>query len=158
MPPEGVGAFFATLFDFSVLPDMELIPIVDILHTELETMKGKSMANKNDADFAGILKLERALTLARSQLKESIPAQILQTFLVVARNEGSSVKQIADLIGASPTTASRHLSDLGAKLRDKTPGYGLIERREDPEDLRSIFYLVTPRGRLFLKQLIDIME
>jgi len=116
------------------------------------------MAKDKSEDYAGLLKLSRALTLARSQMKETIPTQVLQTFLVVAMNEGKPVSTIADLIGASPTTASRHCSDLGARLRDKSPGYGLIERVEDPVDMRVVTYRLTQRGRLFLKQLMEIME
>jgi DNA-binding MarR family transcriptional regulator len=103
-------------------------------------------------------KLNQVFSAFRSSLDGSIPLQLVQTFIVVAENEGKGVNDLSDLVGTNKSTMSRHLLDLSDKLRTGAPGYGILKRSADPKNLRSVHYSVTPKGRLLLNQINDILE
>src|SRR3546814_14747877 len=70
-----------------------------------------------------------------------------QTFVDVALNEGKSLGELAELVGSNASTVSRHLRDLGERNRRMEPGYGLVDRRVDPMELRKNSYFLTPKGK-----------
>src|SRR3546814_10232505 len=77
----------------------------------------------------------------------TIPTQLVQTFVDVALNEGKSLGELAELVGSNASTVSRHLLDLGERNRRMEPGYGLVDRRVDPMELRKNSYFLTPKGK-----------
>jgi DNA-binding MarR family transcriptional regulator len=110
-------------------------------------------------DMEKALKLyDRACSAIRSGISESVPVQLFHTLILVARNEGKGVVELADMAGASKATMSRHLLDLSDKLRNGDEGYGLLARTQDPKNLRQVFYSVTPKGKLLLNTLADIAK
>lgn len=80
------------------------------------------------------------------ELDKNIPLSIANAFLLVALNEGKSLKEYANMAGMSQSTMSRHLLDLGEKKRQGGEGYGLVIRRNDPFELRKNMYRLTDKG------------
>lgn len=103
-------------------------------------------------------KVDRLLSQFRTSIDPNIPAQMLQTFMTVAMNEGKSLTEIAELVSANMSTASRHLLELGSRNRRMEPGYNLVARTPDPMNLRQNSYTLTAKGRLLLANVIKIME
>ena len=108
--------------------------------------------------MAALRKADRLLSEFRSSIDPNIPAQMLQTFMAVAMNEGKSLTEIADLVSANMSTASRHLLELGERNRRLEPGYNLVARTPDPMNLRQNAYTLTPKGKLLVKNVLKIME
>lgn len=98
------------------------------------------------------------LAAFRSSIDPNITVQAAQTFLVVAEHPGMGVVEMAQLTGATKATMSRHLLDLSDRLRNGEEGYGLLRRVQDPNNLRSVSYAVTPKGQLLLNALIALEE
>lgn len=99
--------------------------------------------------------VERVLRQARAAIDPNVPTQLVQAFVLVAMNEGKSLTELAKLAGSSASTASRHLLDLGERNRKKEPGYGLVNRQNDPMSLRTNIYTLTARGRLVATTLAE---
>ncbi|MBB3910172.1 MarR family winged helix-turn-helix transcriptional regulator [Sphingomonas desiccabilis] len=114
--------------------------------------------SREDQATAALRKLNRLFSTIRSSMGESIPLQVAHTFVLACQNEGIGVVELAERAGATKATMSRHLLDLSERLRNGQPGYGLLQRTQDPNNLRSIIYTVTPKGKLLKNQLVDILE
>lgn len=106
----------------------------------------------------GIKRMERALRQVRTAIDPTVPTQLVQAFLAVGLNEGQTLTELAEHLGTNISTASRQLLDLGERNRKMEPGYNLVDRRADPMNLRVNRYSLTPKGRLLLKELADIMK
>lgn len=76
------------------------------------------------------------------------------TFLMVAVDEGRSVGEYAERAGVSNSVMSRHLLDLGIRNRPTDKGYGLIEHRPKPLELRKHEVYLTAQGRALAETLI----
>ena len=111
-----------------------------------------------DKDLSAAKKVDLLLRQFRTSIDPNIPAQMLQTFMTVAMNEGKSLTEIAALCSSNISTASRHLLELGARNRRMEPGYGLVDRTTEPMNLRQNAYTLTAKGRLLLDAIIKIME
>jgi hypothetical protein len=61
-----------------------------------------------------------------------IPASMIEAFLLVALNEGCSLRDIVELSGKPQSTISRHILDLGERNRRMGPGLGLVAWRIAP--------------------------
>lgn len=84
-----------------------------------------------------------------------IPASMIEVFLLVAMNEGCSLRDIVELSGKPQSTMSRHLLDLGERNRRMEPGLGLVAWRTCPSELRRKEYYLTPKGRGLLKKILS---
>lgn len=113
---------------------------------------------REDKMAAALKKTDRLLSTIRSSIGEVVPVQLAHTFILVARNEGLGVVELADRAGTNKSTMSRHLLDLSGTLRSGAEGYGLLNRTQDPTNLRSILYTLTPKGRLLINQIAEILE
>lgn len=111
-----------------------------------------------DQELKAVRKVDTLLSQFRSSIDPNIPAQMLQTFMAVAMNEGKSLTEIAEVVSANLSTASRHLLELGDRNRRMEPGYGLVARNPDPMNLRQNAYSLTAKGKLLLANIIKIME
>lgn len=109
-------------------------------------------------DDTAMRKFDRALTQVRTSIDATVPTQLVQAFVTVGLNEGKTLSELADMLGANLSTASRHLLDLGERNRKKEPGYGLVESRQDPMNLRQKHYTLTPKGKLLFRSIQQIME
>jgi DNA-binding MarR family transcriptional regulator len=84
-----------------------------------------------------------------------IPASMIEAFLLVALNEGCSLRDIVELSGKPQSTVSRHLLDLGERNRKMEPGLGLVAWRIAPDELRRKEYSLTPKGRSLLRRILS---
>jgi DNA-binding MarR family transcriptional regulator len=112
----------------------------------------------NTEDVHKLKKFGDALKAVRMATDPTIPSQVVQAFIAVALNEGKSLTEIAEAMGARISTASRQLLDLGDRNRRMEPGYHLIDRRQDPMNLRVNIYTLTPKGRMLAQAIIEGME
>lgn len=92
------------------------------------------------------------------QINDTVPLQVVITFLHVAAFPGSSMKEIAALTFRTESTTSRHLLDLGERNRFKEPGYDLVRHEKDNNDLRRNYYKLTPKGQRLVAQAVAIWE
>lgn len=112
----------------------------------------------NDANRRKSKTVRRIFDAFRAQIDETVPLQLATTFMVVAETEGKGVSELAEIVGANKSTMSRHLLDLSDTLRTGQPGYGLLTRTSDPGNLRTVLYMLSPKGKLFHQQLMDILD
>lgn len=100
----------------------------------------------------------RSVLGAFLSVSDTVPIQIVVSFLTVALFEGRSLREYAEMTNSPQSTMSRHLLDLGARNRKKEPGYGLIEQTTDVDDLRKNVYRLTPKGRALVQTVSELME
>lgn len=104
-----------------------------------------------------LVKLARIMGLFRT-ISPTMPIQIAQTFLLVARNEGAGLKELAEMADAKLPTMSRHLLDLGERNRNMQPGFGLVERVPNPMELRSNQYFLSPKGKNLIAAIEGLLD
>lgn len=92
------------------------------------------------------------------EIKPTANIAQVQTFLMVAMHEGCSLTDIIKSTGWPQSTVSRHLLDLGPFLRDKSPGFGLIDRKTDPMELRKNIYTLTPKGAELVRKVQSYID
>lgn len=110
-----------------------------------------------DADTKALRTVDKLLSQCRTSIDPTVPVQIVQAFVCVALNEGKTLAELADKLGANNSTTSRHILDLGEYNRRKEPGYMLVEGKVNPEDLRTKRYYLSPKGKLLAKTLANIV-
>ena len=103
-------------------------------------------------------RFNKALQQVRTSIDPTVPTPLVPAFVQVALNEGKSLTELAQLLGSSPSTVSRHLLDLGERNRKKEPGYGLVDSRQNPMELRRNIYTLTTKGRLLAASIADAVE
>ena len=87
-------------------------------------------------------------------LRETMPAQYIRAFLLVAEKEGLGVVDYARRAGVSMSVMSRHLLDIGERNRYMEEGFGLVTHRRKPMELRKHEYFLTDKGRALLHKVI----
>lgn len=103
----------------------------------------------------------RAFHLAHDPFREiraDMPMQYVTTLLLVALNEGRGVNYYAREAGVSKSVMSRHLHDVGDADRMGKVGYGLVEHRPHPTQLRNVEIYLTPKGRAFMLKVRRAMQ
>jgi DNA-binding MarR family transcriptional regulator len=86
---------------------------------------------------------------------DAAPASMIEAFLLVAMNEGCSLKDVVEMSGKPQSTVSRHLLDLGDRNRQGEPGLGLVAWRIAPDELRRKEYTLTAKGRALLRRILE---
>jgi DNA-binding MarR family transcriptional regulator len=84
------------------------------------------------------------------QDRQTMPAQYITSFLLVAMHQGKSVNEYAEMAQVSTSVMSRHLLDIGDRNRHMTEGFGLVTSRPNPMELRKHEVFLTPKGRAML--------
>jgi DNA-binding MarR family transcriptional regulator len=88
------------------------------------------------------------------KLRSRMPLRGVQAFLLVARNPGLSVSDLARHAGVPISTMSKDLRDIGEETRAGEPGLGLVSSRaEGPERL----YFLTSHGQGLLTRLLELL-
>jgi len=95
---------------------------------------------------------------ALQAINANMSVQSAISFLFLAQFEGHSLREYSEMLDVPQSTMSRHLLDLGPRLRDMSPGYGLIEQSIGVDDMRKRAYKLTAKGRALALTLIDLME
>jgi DNA-binding MarR family transcriptional regulator len=88
------------------------------------------------------------------ELRATMPLQYVTAFLLVANEEGLGVGDYAKRAGISVATMSRHLLDIGERNRHMEPGFGLVQYRANPMELRKHEYTLTDKGRALAHKLL----
>lgn len=88
---------------------------------------------------------------------DRMEAQMLRTFIEIARNPGISVYDIADRLGVSGAAASRNVTRLGPG-GPRGEGLELVHRFEDPLDRRHKRVQLTDKGQKFFADLALILD
>lgn len=94
-----------------------------------------------------------ALKHLRALMGRNVPSQIIQAYLAVALDEGRPVNEYANRLGASASTASRHLMDLAERNRYKQAGFHLLYRSDNPLDEREKIITLSQHGKV-MRQLV----
>lgn len=89
------------------------------------------------------------------KLDPGMPLGCVDVFLQVMALDRPTSQEIADAVGASRSTASRHTQELADRPRRVTrngkrvidPGHMLIEGHPDPLNRRTVRFRLTHKGR-----------
>lgn len=109
-------------------------------------------------DIEAFKRFDRAIRYMRSSIDPLVPSQVIAAFNAVAMNEGITLTELANILGTNVSTASRQLLDLGERNRKMEQGYMLVDRKQDPNNLRVNRYTLTPKGRLLFQEIASIMK
>ena len=102
-----------------------------------------------------------ALTCAIRVIEEfrhinpEMQAQQMLTILLIASEEGITVKEVAERIGISQAAASRCVADWTGWTYRKVQGPDYIEPKVDLTDTRRKPLHLKPKGRAFVQRLTD---
>lgn len=129
--------------------------MLEVLTMAAQPVSPKNMTRMDRASIGLVLDVMDIF----QTIYEKMPIQIARAFLIVATNEGKSGKEYAELMDQPQSTMSRHLLDLSIKSRRKGgEGFGLIEGRSDPFELRRTLYKLTPAGKKLLGEILEATD
>jgi hypothetical protein len=125
-----------------------------------KSLASRPSMSRMELSEADMRKLRAALAVIETffKFRKTMPAQYIRTFLLVALDEGRGVLEYAERAGVAQSVMSRHLQDIGPRNRKKEEGFGLVESRDNPMELRKHQLTLTPRGRALAHQIIRNME
>lgn len=88
-----------------------------------------------------------------------MPITMAHALVVVGLHEGKSLQELAAGTGVSISNFSRYLLALSDRSRMGGPGtgLGLVVREQDPNNLRKNNYYLSPKGRIFFNELVEIL-
>jgi DNA-binding MarR family transcriptional regulator len=107
------------------------------------------MRRKQIIDTAIVYGLIQALG-PFAELNSRLPLRCVQAFLQIGLKEGESVAYYAAQLGVSPNTMSRNLLDISPRNRYLKDGYGLVQSRRKRNDMRTVEYFLSDKGRALL--------
>ena len=107
----------------------------------------------SDEERRDLRKIYRVVEAFRTVDRE-MPVQQMATLLIVALNEGLSLKEISDRLATASSTASRNVAALSKVHRLGKRGHDLVSSREDPVERRRKMHTLTAKGRLFILRLL----
>lgn len=87
-------------------------------------------------------------------LDYTMPVGQMLFFLTAAKLEGHPLQDIASSADIPTSTASRYLTNCSIRLRDGTPGLGLLRATENPDNRRMKIIELTSKGRQLLEQIL----
>ncbi len=87
-----------------------------------------------------------------------MPIQTAAMFLVVAANEGITMKALGEELGISQSSCSRNVAALSKQHRLNKPGLDLVYAEEDPVERRRKIVKLTPQGRRLAQAIRGIVE
>lgn len=96
------------------------------------------------------------LIAALGELKDldvDMPIAQALSLLLIANNEGLSLKELAQKAGVGMASASRYVSSFGKPSKDGAKGFGFVVAVEDPQERRKKIITLTPKGRAFVNKL-----
>lgn len=103
----------------------------------------------------------RKLVLATEEMRKLDPqmqAQTIVTFLRVCLFPGCSMADICKATGTSQSSASRNVAALSDWHSRKRAGFGLVEAKADPYEMRRKLVFLTPKGERVKATLEALME
>ena len=101
-------------------------------------------------------KLAQAIEHLRTFDKE-IPAQVIATFLYVASHDDCNKIDLEKALAFSTASGSRNTDWLSEFHRLNKAGLGLITKYRDPTNRRRQILKLSPKGRILVQQLKNIL-
>lgn len=92
------------------------------------------------------------------KLSPHMPVAMINAFLLVAMEEGKSLREYTDMSGVPTPSMSRYLIDLSKRNRKKEEGYDLVVSHPDPMEMRRKMYRLTPKGRALRDRILQKMS
>ena len=86
-----------------------------------------------------------------------MPAQQIQTFLVIAMRPGITMEELGRDVGISQSSVSRNVAALSKHHRLGKAGADYIEAIEDPRERRRKIMYLTPRGRSVMRKAVEAL-
>lgn len=93
------------------------------------------------------------------ELDPEMPLGMVFALFVIASKEpeGLSLSDLAKEANIGLASASRYVSALGKQDRRRQKGFELVDAREDPMERRKKIVTLTPKGRVLIKKLTEIV-
>lgn len=88
-------------------------------------------------------------------LNAGISGNLVKCLLLVSLKPGGGPTDYAKDLEVTSGQVSRWMLELGERGRNNHAGHGLIQRLGGSEDLREVHYVLTPKGRAFVKKFTD---
>lgn len=121
---------------------------------------------QDEVGVRGLVALSRALSLLQT-LNRNLSIEQAQVFLMVALDEGRSHSEYAEMCGLAQPTISRIFTDMSHYRRTRRgaeegkftreEGYGLLEQRANPMEMRQKLVYLTHKGRILANRLARII-
>lgn len=128
---------------------------------QTSVMAKKATADVSSLDGAGAKKMRKVDRMLRRfrEIDDTMPLTMAHALVIVSLNEGKSLQDLAELAGISISNFSRYLLALSDRQRTGGPGsgHGLVIREQDPMNLRKNCYSLSPKGRLLVNELLEIV-
>jgi DNA-binding MarR family transcriptional regulator len=109
-----------------------------------------------DKEITQRIRAQRRTLEPWREIRQTMPLQYVYTFLLVAERPGLPVLEYAKIAGVAHTVMSRHILDLGPRNRKMEPGFGLLETRQDQQDLRVHTVHLTREGERLKRRLAEL--
>lgn len=98
-----------------------------------------------------------------TEVDPDIPVKRIEMFLYIAQKEcttssGVLINDLTDLMGEHHTTIYRNLTALEDRVTRTKVAPGFIEQVPDPAERRRKKIYLTPRGKEFYREILDILE
>jgi hypothetical protein len=108
-----------------------------------------------DTEIGQRIRAQRRTVEPWREIRQTMPLQYVYSFLLVAERPGLPVLEYARIAGVAQTVMSRHILDLGPRNRKMQPGFGLLETRQDQQDLRVHTVHLTRKGEQLKRRLAE---
>lgn len=103
-----------------------------------------------------MMKMAKAMGKIR-ELQTDFPASSLQCLFIVMMNDGLNQQDVAQRAGIPKSSCSRCLRMLSPRLSPGKDGMGLIDFRQDTNDIRYKVAYLTPKGEALKAELMEIL-
>ncbi len=90
-------------------------------------------------------------------LDDEIPAQCIATLFYVASHNKCHKQALEEDLGFTTASGSRNTDRLSEQHRLNKPGLGLIVKEPDPGNRRRLQLALTPKGQVFIDQLLSVI-
>lgn len=104
-------------------------------------------------------KANKLLTLVNMlrDLDDEIPAQCIATLFYVASHNNCHKQALEEDLGFTTASGSRNTDRLSKHHRLNKPGMDLIKKEPDPFNKRRLQLKLTPKGQVFMDQLLSVI-
>lgn len=92
------------------------------------------------------------------KIDPEMPMHMAAMFLIVANEEGITMKTLRERLGISQASCSRNVAALSNAHRLNKPGHDLLMATEDPVERRRKIVMLTPKGKRVAAALLDLLE
>lgn len=92
------------------------------------------------------------------KVEPEMPMQMAAAFLIVALEEGITMKRLGERLGISQSSCSRNIAALSKVHRLNKQGYDLVVAEEDPLERRRKIVKLTAKGKRVAEAIAEIIK